>query len=150
MSNDASVTKDLLQTLEDGRAGYEKGAEKLDSTDAPELAPTFRKYSEQRAAFTTELQSLAQQYGDQLDADGSLAGTLHRGWLSLKDALAGSKPDGVIDAAEQGEDHAVSEYEKALDADISAGLRAVVARQYSEVQQTHDIVRDLRAAHATT
>jgi len=80
------------------RAGFEKGAEKLDSTDAPELAPAFRKYSEQRAAFTTELQSLAQQYGDQLDADGSLAGTLHRGWLSLKDALAGSKPDGVIAA----------------------------------------------------
>ena len=148
MSNDASVTKDLLQTLEDGRAGYEKGAEKLDSTDAPELAPTFRKYSEQRAAFTTELQSLAQQYGDQLDADGSLAGTLHRGWLSLKDALAGSKPDGVIDAAEQGEDHAVSEYEKALDADISPELRSVVQRQLTEIRAAHDDVKALRATLA--
>ena len=148
MSNDASVTKDLLQTLEDGRAGYEKGAEKLDSTDAPELAPTFRKYSEQRAAFTTELQSLAQQYGDQLDADGSLAGTLHRGWLSLKDALAGSKPDGVIDAAEQGEDHAVSEYEKALDADISPELRSVVQRQLTEIRAAHDDVKAMRATLA--
>ena len=146
MSNDASVTKDLLQTLEDGRAGYEKGAEKLDSTDAPELAPTFRKYSEQRAAFTTELQSLAQQYGDQLDADGSLAGTLHRGWLSLKDALAGSKPDGVIDAAEQGEDHAVSEYEKALDAEISDGLRQVVERQYRDVVAARDEVSALASS----
>ena len=145
MSNDASVTQDLLQTLEDGRAGFEKGAEKLDSTDAPELAPTFRKYSEQRAAFATELQSLAQQYGDQLDADGSLAGTLHRGWLSLKDALAGSKPDGVIDAAEQGEDHAVSEYEKALDADISPELRSVVQRQLTEIRAAHDDVKALRA-----
>jgi uncharacterized protein (TIGR02284 family) len=145
MSNDATVTKDLLQTLEDGRAGFEKGAEKLDSTDAPELAPTFRKYSEQRAAFTTELQSLAQQYGDQLDADGSVAGTLHRGWLSLKDALAGSKPDGVIDAAEQGEDHAISEYEKALDADISPELRAVVQRQLTEIRAAHDDVKALRA-----
>jgi uncharacterized protein (TIGR02284 family) len=145
MSNDASVTKDLLQTLEDGRAGFAKGAEKLDSTDAPELAPAFRKYSEQRAAFTTELQSLAQQYGDQLDADGSVAGTLHRGWLSLKDALAGSKPDGVIDAAEQGEDHAVSEYEKALEADISPELRAVVQRQLTEIRAARDDVKALRA-----
>ena len=145
MSNDATVTKDLLQTLEDGRAGFEKGAEKLDATDAPELAPTFRKYSEQRAAFTTELQGLAQQYGDQLDADGSVAGTLHRGWLSLKDALAGSKPDGVIDAAEQGEDHAVSEYEKALDADISPELRTVVQRQLTEIRAAHDDVKALRA-----
>ena len=144
MSNDAKVTKDLLQTLEDGRAGFEKGAEKLDSTDAPELAPAFRKYSEQRAAFTTELQSLAQQYGDQLDESGSVAGTLHRGWLTLKDALSGSKPDGVIDAAEQGEDHAVSEYEKALDADISPELRTVVQRQLTEIRAAHDDVKALR------
>ncbi len=40
MSNDAKVTKDLLQTLEDGRAGFEKGAEKLDSTDAPVRRPS--------------------------------------------------------------------------------------------------------------
>jgi hypothetical protein len=49
-----------------GRAGFEKGAEKLDSTDAPELAPAFRKDSDQRAAFATGLRSLAQQYGDHL------------------------------------------------------------------------------------
>ena len=55
----------------------------------------------------------------------------------------------MLDVAEQGEDHAKSEYAKALDADISAGLRTVVARQYTEVQQTHDIVRDLRDAYAT-
>jgi len=144
MSNDASVTKDLLQTLEDGRAGFEKGAEKLESTDAPELAATFRKYSEQRAAFAAELRNLAQQYGDHLDEDGSLAGTLHRGWLSLKDALAGSKPDGVLDAAEQGEDHAVSEYQKAVDDDISPELRAVVQRQLGEIRSAHDDVRALR------
>jgi uncharacterized protein (TIGR02284 family) len=144
MSNDASVTKDLLQTLEDGRAGYEKGAEKLDSTDAPELAPTFRKYRDQRAAFAIELRSLAQQYGDQLDESGSVAGTLHRSWLSLKDALSGSKPDGVLDAAEQGEDHAVSEYEKALDEDISPELRAVVQRQLTEIRAAHDDVKALR------
>ena len=144
MSNDASVTKDLLQTLEDGRAGFEKGADKLESTDAPELAPAFRKYSQQRAAFATELKSLAQQYGDHLDEDGSVAGTLHRGWLSLKDALSGSKPDGVLDAAEQGEDHAVSEYEKALDEDISPELRAVIERQLTEIRAAHDDVKALR------
>ena len=101
MSNDASVTKDLLQTL-------------------------------------------AQQYGDDIEESGSLAGTLHRGWLSLKDALTGSKPDGVLDAAEQGEDHAVSEYEKALDEEISPELRAVIQRQLTEIRAAHDDVKALR------
>jgi uncharacterized protein (TIGR02284 family) len=145
MPNDASITKDLLQTLEDGRAGFEKAADKLESTDAPQLASTFRKYSAQRAAFATELSGLAQKYGDDLDESGSLAGSLHRGWLSLKDALAGSKPDGVLDAAAQGEDHAVTEYEKALEDDISPELRAVVARQLTEIRAARDDVKTRRA-----
>jgi uncharacterized protein (TIGR02284 family) len=144
MSNDASVTKDLLQTLEDGRAGYEKGAEKLDSTDSPQLATTFRQYSEQRAGFAVELRTLAQQYGDDIDANGSLAGTLHRGWLTLKDALSGSSPEGVLDAAEQGEDHAVTEFEKALDDDVSPELRTVVQRQLTEIRAARDDVKALR------
>jgi uncharacterized protein (TIGR02284 family) len=144
MSNDASVTKDLLQTLEDGRLGYEKGAEKLDSTDTPQLATTFRKYAEQRAQYTTELTGLAAAYGDQLDESGSVAGKLHRGWLALKDALAGSGPDGVLDAAEQGEDHAISEYEKASNDDISPELKAVVLRQLTGIRAAHDDVKALR------
>jgi uncharacterized protein (TIGR02284 family) len=146
MSNDASATKDLLQTLEDGRAGFEKGAEKLDSTDAPQLATTFRNSSRQREQFATELQGLAAAYGDQLDEGGSVAGTLHRGWLSLEDALSGSSPSGVLDAAEQGEDHAISEYEKASNDDISPELRSVVQRQLAEIRAAHDDVKALRDA----
>ena len=67
--------------------------------------------------------------------------------MSLKDALKGTKPDGVLDAAEQGEDHAVSEYEKALaETYISDGLRTVVQRQFVEIQATHAKVKELRNA----
>ena len=73
-----------------------------------------------------------------------MAGKLHRGWMSLKDALAGSDPDGVLEAAEQGEDHAVGEYDKALKAEISQPLRVVVERQAAEVKRGHDEVKALR------
>src|SRR5689334_21405956 len=48
MSEDASVTKDLIQTAKDGQEGYAKGADKLADSNAPDLAATFREYSEQR------------------------------------------------------------------------------------------------------
>lgn len=145
MSTDEAVTKDLIETLEDGKEGFAKGAEKLDSTDSPELATTFRQLSEQRARFSTELREMAKDYGDKITESGSVVASLHRGWMSLKDALAGSDSSGVLDAAEQGEDHAVKEYRKALDnSDISQGLRTVVERQYGEVQAAHDQVRALR------
>ena len=55
MSTDKEVTKDLLKTLEDGKNGFAKGAEKLDETNSPELAKSFRRFSEQRAGFEKEL-----------------------------------------------------------------------------------------------
>ncbi len=74
-----------------------------------------------------------------------MAAAAHRGWMAVKDALNGSSPSGVLDVAEQGEDHAVSEYRKALDEDISPELRAVVQRQFTVVQATHDEVKSLRS-----
>ncbi len=143
MSTDEVVVADLVETLEDGREGFAKGADKL-ATDAPEIAATFHRFSEQRASFSAELRSMANSYGDDVDQSGSIAAKLHRGWMSLKDALAGSGPDGVLDAAEQGEDHAVKEYQQALDSDLSAELRAVVERQFTDVKAAHDEVRALR------
>ena len=143
MSTDAAVTKDLVQTLEDGKEGFAKGAVKLDDTKSPELAATFRKYSDQRSEFATELQTMAKEYGDHIEESGSVAAAVHRGWLSLKDALAGSSPKGVLEAAEKGEDHAVKEYEKALQADLSPALRTVVERQFAEVKAAHDAVSSL-------
>ncbi len=148
MSTDEQVTKDLIQTLEDGEKGFAKAAEKLADSDTPGLSSTFRSFSQQRGMFSAELRSMAADYGDDIVESGSFAATVHRGWLTLKDAVTGSDPKGVLDAAEQGEDHAVKVYETALSADISEGLRRVVARQHDEVRAAHDVVRDLRNAHS--
>jgi uncharacterized protein (TIGR02284 family) len=143
MTTDKSVTKDLMETLADGRDGYAKGATKLDNENT-EIAGTFRRLSSQRATFYTELEEMAKDYGDDVEDSGSTLASLHRGWMSLKDALSGSSPKGVIDAAEQGEDHAVEAYTKALGADISAGLRTVVERQLTDVKAAHDEIRSLK------
>lgn len=145
MSTDEDVTRELLETLKDGEEGFTKAADRLASSDRPELADRFRQYATQRGRLVSELTSLAAKYGDQVaDESGTMTAKLHRGWMAVKDALAGSDPDGVLDAAEQGEDHAVSEYEDALKADVSPELRAVIERQYAEVKATHDSVRSLR------
>ena len=64
--------------------------------------------------------------------------------MAIKDALSGSSAEGVLDAAEQGEDHAKSSYEDALKEDVSAELAAVIRRQHEGVCAGHDEVRSLR------
>ena len=147
MSTDKEVTKDLLKTLEDGKNGFAKGAEKLDETNSPELAKSFRRFSEQRAGFEKELQQLAKEYGDSVHESGTVAAALHRGWMSLKDAVSGSDPKGVLGAAEQGEDHAVKQYEDALKTDVSTGLRTVLERQCTAVRAAHNEVRAMRDSY---
>ena len=149
MSADRKVTKDLIQTCKDGSEGFAKAADKLGEAGKTDLATQFRQFGSERAQFASELENLAAQYGDDADASGSVAGTLHRGWMAVKDVLAGSgDPEGVLDAAEQGEDHAKSEYAKALEEDISPTLRDVVERQFAAVQRAHDTVRDVRDSYA--
>lgn len=146
MSTDARVTKDLMETLKDGEDGFAAAAEMLADTERRDLAAEFRQLSQQRGEFYRELETLATSYGDDVDDSGSVAATLHRAWMSVKDALSSDDPDGVLDAAERGEDHAVSEYEKSLKRDISQGLRTVVQRQFDAVKHAHDRVKHLRDA----
>ena len=145
-STDEKVTKDLIQTLEDGHKGFAEAAEKLIDSERADLVPKMSTYSNQRLTFANELRSMANAYGDDIKESGSIAGAAHRGWMALADAFNGSGPDSVIKTAEQGEDHAVSEYQKALAEDISSDLRTTINRQFGDVKAAHDDIRALKNA----
>ncbi len=146
MSDDAKVAKDLVQTLKDGERGFTSAAEKLQDGEHPEWAASLKRLAEQRAGFCREIVALGHEYGDDVDEGGSAAAALHRGWISLKDALTGDDAGTVVGAAVTGEDHAVSEYEKALEQDLSAGFRDVVSRQHAAIVAARGEVKALQAA----
>jgi uncharacterized protein (TIGR02284 family) len=144
MSADEKVAKELVETLKDGRTGFASAAEKLRDSDRPEVAATLERLSEQRAAFAREIVEMGHEYGDDVDKSGTMTAALHRGWLSLKDALTGDDASGVLGAAVTGEDHAVTEYEKALKEDLSDGFRSVVQQQHAAIVAARDEVKALQ------
>ncbi len=146
MSDDEKVAKDLVETLKDGERGFASAAEKLRDSDRAEWATTLQRLAEQRAGFRREIVGMGHEYGDDVDESGSVAASLHRGWISLKDALTGDDAGSVLGAAVTGEDHAVSEYEKAEKQDLSAGFRGVVSRQRAAVVAARDEVKALQLA----
>ena len=146
MSDDAKAAKELVETLKDGERGYASSAEKLRDSYRAEWATTMQRLSEQRAGFRREIVEMGHEYGDDVDESGSAAAALHRGWISLKDALTGDDAGSVLGAAVTGEDHAVSEYEKAEKHDLSAGFRDVVSRQRVAVVAARDEVKALQLA----
>ncbi len=146
VSDDKQVAKELVETLRDGERGFASAADKLRDSDRPAWATTLQRLSEQRAGFRAEIVALGDDYGDDVDESGTVTAALHRGWLSLKDALSGDDAGGVLAAATTGEDHAVSEYEKALQQDLSPGFRDVVSRQHAAVLTARDEVKALQTA----
>jgi uncharacterized protein (TIGR02284 family) len=144
MSDDEKVARDLVETLRDGERGFSAAAEKLRDDDHPQWASAMQRMAEQRAGFRRDIVAMGHAYGDDVDESGSAAAALHRGWLSLKDALTGDDAGSVLGAAVTGEDHAVSEYEKALEKDLSGGFREVVERQHAAVVAARDEVKALQ------
>ena len=141
-SNDEviSTLNNLIETCRDGQNGFQSAA---DGVKNPELKSLFYSYSQQRAQFVGELQDEVRRLGGDPETTGSVAATLHRGWLDIKSAVTGGDEGSIISECERGEDSAVSNYRGALDKDLPANVRSVVERQFSQIKEAHDRIRSL-------
>ena len=142
-----SVLNSLIETCKDGQNGFQTAAEGVKRSDIKSL---FYQYAQQRAKFAGELQAEVLRLGGDPEKTGSVAATLHRGWINIKSAVTGEDENAVLAEAERGEDSAVASYKDALaDANLPADVRAIVERQYAQVQEAHDRVRNLERATGT-
>jgi uncharacterized protein (TIGR02284 family) len=135
-----STLNTLIETLKDGKNGFETAA--ADMKDA-KVKTIFLECARERSKLAGELQAEVTRMGGQPEQSGSVAASAHRGWINIKSALGGGEK-AILDEAERGEDVAVKSFEKALKENLPADLKNVVQRQYGQVKQAHDRVRELR------
>ena len=138
-----STLNNLIETCKDGQDGFQTAA---DGVKNSELKTLFHTYSRQRAQFAGELQGEVRRLGGDPEKTGSVAATLHRGWINIKSAVTGEDEAAVISECERGEDSAVKNYQDAINAGLPADVRAIVERQYTEVKEAHDRIRALERA----
>jgi uncharacterized protein (TIGR02284 family) len=141
ISNEAVFTlNDLIETLKDGKNGFEAAASDVKDE---RVKAVFQEFAQQRSQLASELQAEVRKLGGDPEKTGSTAASMHRGWMNIKSALGGGEKS-ILNEAERGEDSAVKSYEKALAQDLPAEVSGIVRRQYGQVKQAHDRVRDLR------
>lgn len=138
-----SVLNGLIETCKDGQMGFQQASEGVERSD---LRSFFAECSLQRAQFAGELQSLVQTLGGDPESSGSIAGSLHRGWINIKAAVTGRDEGAILNECERGEDSAKSAYKDALEGFLPDYMREVVQRQYQGVVTVHDKVKALRDA----
>lgn len=135
---------DLLECSRDGEYGFRECAEHCKDSDIRTL---LNRRADDCRAGAVELQSLIRQYGGDTDEGGTVAGALHRGWVSVRGVLSGHSTQSMLDECERGEDAALARYRKAVKQSLPADVRAVVARQLEGVQRNHDQIKALRDAN---
>jgi uncharacterized protein (TIGR02284 family) len=145
--NDIAVEtlNDLIETCADGEQGYRRAS---DDAKDPQLRALFNQYTNQRAMFAAELQDEVLRLGGAPREGGSAAGALHRGWMSLRAAVAGRSDEEIVAECERGEDAAVRSYKKAMDRELPADIRVLIEREFLQIKDAHDRIRALERASA--
>jgi uncharacterized protein (TIGR02284 family) len=140
-----SILNGLIETCKDGEQGFKTAAEGLKD---PQVQSLFQQYSRQRAEMARELQAEVRRLGGDPEKAGSLAGTMHRGWINIKATVTGADENAVIAEAERGEDSAKKMYEEALQHPLFTQTLALVREQSMKVHDAHDRVRGLEKTTA--
>ena len=138
-----STLNSLIQICRDGEEGFRTAAEGVGS---PELQELFHGYARQRAGFASELQDEVRRLGGEPAEGGSVTGSVHRGWMGLKAALTGEDEHAILGECERGEDSALAAYRSALGVDLPSSVRSMVERQFAEVKEAHQHIRNLDRA----
>ncbi len=140
-NNAISTLNNLIQTCKDGENGFNEAAQGVSSADMKDI---FMRYSQQRSQFASELQDAVSKLGGDPQTSGSIAASLHRGWIDIKSAVSGQDEGAILSECERGEDSAVDSYQSALKEALPSDVNSVVERQYQQVKEAHDRIKGLR------
>lgn len=135
------VLNDLIETCKDGEYGFRASAENIRD---PQVKQQLLTRADECLSGARELQLLVAECGGKAQDSGSVAGAMHRGWVSVKGTLSGYSDAQILEETERGEDIAMQRYTKALKCDLPINARTVVERQFEGVKRNHMLVRELR------
>lgn len=121
----------LIALCKDGERGYLTVAKVIESTRYHSL---FKEYARQRHRFATELQAIVNRLGGIPGKSGDLAGSMHRGWISLKAALMGGEPAAILAECDAGEKAALHVYQETLHKQLPAEIHMLVEKQYQAIK----------------
>lgn len=136
-----STLNTLIETCKDGQQGFKDAAEGINNS---EMKTIFYDLSQQRSQFAGKLQEEVRSLGGDPEDAGSIAGSIHRGWINIKSAVTGQDETAILNECERGEDVAVKSYKEALENNLPGNISETVTTQYEAVKTAHDRVKALR------
>lgn len=121
----------IIEKSIDAQKGFSKAAENAKHSG---LKNFFENKSEQRANFTSQLQSLVAVTGEEAEDDGSITGSAHRTWMDAKAFFTSDNDESMLEEAIKGEKAALEEYQDVLNKPMPQGIKAILQQQCSAIE----------------
>ena len=132
----------LIATLIDSVEGYEKSASEVDNQ---RYAQMFMARAQERQQAVTDLQAAVAALGGNPEDDGSVMGTIHRAFQSLREAVSTKDDAAIVAEIERGEDYLKGKFEMALKSDmLDAAPRQAITAAWESVKSGHDEMSQLK------
>ena len=139
MTNEyVTLLNGLIEICKDGEKGFREAAEDIEIGYYQIL---FQEYARQRSQFASALQQAVRKLGGNPDRKGSMAGTIHRGWMNLRSTVNQKTNELIIRECERGEETALKNYKKALDLNLPETLKSLIQTQYQTLRHTHGRIK---------
>jgi uncharacterized protein (TIGR02284 family) len=135
----------LIEVCRDGERGFRAAEEAVSD---PKLKALFRELGDQRAKFATELLPHLQRLGGVTDGEGTSAGALHRGWISVKAHVPGHHDHGIVTEAERGEHAALDAYDDALHGMLPPTVTSLIESQQEAMHAAVERIRSIDMGYA--
>lgn len=130
----------LIEVCLDGELGYRTAAEHIHDS---KLRFILTDYAIRRSQFADELREEVQRLGGSPSDSGTVAASLHRGWIALKSAASHGDPSAIVAACETGEDSARATYEMAVNSEISGATRTLIEEQWRAIDSARERMRQI-------
>lgn len=135
-SRDITVLNALISTLLDSVDGYEQSSS---DTANSALAQKFDARAREREGAARRMQQIVTACGGRAEDGGSPLASVHRGFMSLRDAAGGNDDAAIVAEIERGEDYLKCRFETALgDEELSIGTREAIHDAWQAVRDGHD------------
>ena len=123
---------ELLVKNYDAEKGYLNAIENVDSNN---LKMFFKRRASERSEFAKELRTEILRYGELPENDGSLKGTMHRNWMTLKAKLSSNNEEAILEETIRGEEASLEEYNEILKENVlPPTIDSLLTKQKSAIQ----------------
>jgi uncharacterized protein (TIGR02284 family) len=133
----------LIQGCHDAEEAYRRSAAIVKD---PEIRTLFQNYSSRCAGFALQLEAEAARIG----VMPKVSSVPDDVWNGLKSATAENNEQTILEEAEGAESAAMRDYRDTLSLDLPSDARTLIARQYRDIQQMRNQIRELRESGRST